>query len=71
MPHFQNLFFSDKYTFILGSIHHRTMKLLKYVWTVFEKLLAFFEDPKLIDKGFMFFLVCEICGKMLISRKIL
>jgi hypothetical protein len=43
------------------------MKLLQYVWVLFEKLLAFFEDPILINTGLMHFCVKYVekyqCGK--------
>jgi hypothetical protein len=46
-----------------GNIHYGTMNLLQYVWTVFEKLLAFFEDTKLINKGFMYLLYVKYVEK--------
>jgi hypothetical protein len=31
------------------------MKLSRFVWTVFKKLEAFFEDFKVINTGFIYF----------------
>jgi phage antirepressor YoqD-like protein len=69
-PHFPKIYFSDKYTVVSGTIHNRTMKLLQCVWAVFEKLLAFLEDPKLINKRFMYFLFVKYVEKYRFQEKI-
>lgn len=60
---FKTLFSSDKCKFTSGTIHYRTEKYLLHVLTVFEELPAFFEDPNLIRKEYVYFLCMNYVGK--------
>jgi hypothetical protein len=64
---FPKLFFRQMHLY-LRDYSSQDHENLQYVWIVFEKLLAFFENPKLINKVIMYFSVRK-CRKILIVKK--
>ena len=65
-----NMSFSKKMYLYLRDCASRDHEHLQYVWTLFWKVLAMYENTKLINKGLLYFLCVKCFQKVLIPRKI-